>query len=78
MNTQVGKQANQIYDDPSHVIIPILRSQMMYTAPIIMIQVNKSKRWPPLILLNCEWQRTGLVWKGSMARPYQSTLKYPN
>jgi hypothetical protein len=54
MNTQVGKQANQIYEDPSWVTIPISRPQTMYTTSIIMTQTNKSVGWPPLIILNYE------------------------
>jgi hypothetical protein len=38
--------------------------------------------WPPLIPLNCEQQKTksmvNTIARGLEARPYQSTLKYPN
>lgn len=54
MNIQVGRQVNQIYEDPSRVTIPISRPQTMYTTPIIMTQTNISMGWPSLILLNCE------------------------
>ncbi len=54
----------------------------MYTTPIITIQANTSLGWPPPIPLNCEQYRIGLVVniiaRGSMARPYQSALKYQN
>jgi hypothetical protein len=46
---------------------------------------NSSKQfvgWPPLIPLNCEQQKTksmvNTIARGLEARPYQSTLKYPN
>jgi hypothetical protein len=54
----------------------------MYIAPIITIQANKFVGWPPLIPLNCEQQKTksmvNTIARGLEARPYQSTLKYPN
>ncbi len=56
MNIQVGTQVYQIYEDPSRVIIPILRPQMMYTTPIITTQTNRFVGWTPLIPLNNEWK----------------------
>jgi hypothetical protein len=31
----------------------------MYTTSIIMTQTNKSVGWPPLIILNYEWEKIG-------------------
>jgi hypothetical protein len=54
MNIQVGRWADQIYEDPSWVTIPVSRPKKMYTTPIIPTQANTSLGWPPPIPLNCE------------------------
>jgi hypothetical protein len=54
MNIQVGRWANQIYEDPSWVTIPISRLERVYTTLIITTQANTSLGWPPPIPLNCE------------------------
>jgi len=54
----------------------------MYIASIITTQANRFVGWPPLIPLNCEHQKTksmvNTIERGLKARPYQTTLKYPN
>jgi len=55
MNIQFERRADQIYEDPSWVIVPISRLQMVHTMPIMTTQANKFIGWPPLIPLNCEW-----------------------
>jgi hypothetical protein len=54
MNTQFERKANQIYENPSWVMIPISRLQMVYTALIMTTQANRFVGWPPLIPLNFE------------------------
>jgi hypothetical protein len=61
MNTQFERKVDQIYEDPSWVIVPISRFQMVYTAPIMTIQANIFVGWPPLIPLNCERYKIGSV-----------------
>ncbi len=81
MSTQVGRRKDQIYLDPSWVIVPIWKPQTMYIASIITTQANRFVGWPLSIPLKCEQHRTGSVVNtivgGSMAKPYWSTLKYP-
>jgi hypothetical protein len=47
-----------------------------------MTQANKFVGWPLPIPFNCEQQKTrsmlNIIARGLMARPYQSTLNYPN
>jgi len=55
---------------------------MVYIVPIMTTQTNKFVDWPPPIPINYEGQKTeSLVNLGVgvlVAKPYQSTLKYPN
>jgi hypothetical protein len=55
---------------------------MIYTTLIMTTQANRSMGWPPPIPLNCVQNIIGLMVnigiRGSVAKPYQSTLKYPN
>ncbi len=55
MNIQFGRKANQTYEVPSRVIIPISRPQTIYTTLIMMTQANRYVRRPPLIPSNYEW-----------------------
>jgi len=54
---------------------------MFYTTSIVKTQVNKFVGWPLPIPLKCEQHRIGsvvnTVARGSVAKPYRSTLKYP-
>jgi hypothetical protein len=54
MNTQFGRRANQTYEVPSKVIIPISRLQTIYTMLIMMTQTNRSIGGTPSIPSNCE------------------------
>jgi hypothetical protein len=40
MNTQFERRVDQIYENPSWVILPISKIQMVYTTPIMMTQAT--------------------------------------
>lgn len=55
---------------------------MVYIAPIMTTQANRSMGWPPRILINYEEHRIGSMLNpkigGSVAKPHRSTFKYPD
>jgi hypothetical protein len=55
VSSQFGRIADETYEHPSRVTIPISRPQMVYIMPIMTTQANKFiLGWPPLIPLNYE------------------------